>query len=179
MDAGFEKALRAQIDQLEAQRSRLQSDLNRIDGQLLGMRQALTLYLGDAAAQSSEATEGHQPSKRIPRVLDPEKNPGWALVLQTCEQAPASGVEVDELEQRAEQAGYKFHRGTLLANLSNAARAGVIQRVSTGRYRRERADEQQKDPDDSDSEAPNDTSVPHRPLGASNGAGAWATPETT
>jgi hypothetical protein len=137
MTSDFEKTIRAQIDQVEVQRARLQSDLARVDGQLVGLRQALSLFLGDVPMSNAQSRE--RPSgQRGSRVPDPAKNPSWAFVLATLEGAPPSGMSVDEIEQRGEHAGFPINHNTLLANLSNGTKEGIVQRVSVGRYRRDR-----------------------------------------
>jgi multidrug efflux pump subunit AcrA (membrane-fusion protein) len=134
MAVDFERQLRAKIDQLQIQRAKLEAELARVDGHLSGLRQAMSLFLGEQPTAPRVAQVRPAPGSRS-RTPDPARSPSWAFVLGLLRQAPAAGYHVDEIARRAEEAGHTMSRNTLRANLSNAYSERVVERVRTGRYR--------------------------------------------
>ena len=104
------------------------SEAMRIDGHLAGLHQALAMFLGESPAVKSTARQS--------RVPDPTKSESWAFVLRALEKAAPSGISADEIHEQAALSGHVMARNTLSANLSNAFKEGVVQRVSRGRYRK-------------------------------------------
>jgi hypothetical protein len=135
MHTDFRDALQAQIAELEDQQTKLKAELARVEGHLGGLRQAMALYLGEP--HSARGISRRPPSgARGSRVPDPHKSEAWAFALEKMEAAPFDGIHIDELSAEIASAGHEMSRNTLRANLSNAAREGVIDRVAYGRYRR-------------------------------------------
>jgi hypothetical protein len=132
MPADFESALRFEIASLEERRTKLTSELARIDGQLNGLQRALGLYLGETSVPHFALMRASREAK----APDPAKSESWAFILRLLEDAPESGFSVDEIAEHCAESGYSVARNTLLANLSNAYRDGTIQRVRTGHYRK-------------------------------------------
>jgi hypothetical protein len=155
----FEDALRLQIATLEERRAKLMTETTRLDGQLAGLCHALALFLGELPDSKSDARQS--------RVPDPTKSESWAFVLTVLEKAAPSGISADEIQEQAERAGHMIARNTLSANLSNASKERIIERVSRGRYRK-RASANGCDPADIESEP-----APHQsePLGLRTKAG--------
>jgi hypothetical protein len=132
MSADFESALRVEIASLEERRTKLTSELARIDGQLSGLQRALSLYRGETSGPPFALMRASRETK----APDPAKSESWAYVLRLLEDAPDSGLSVDEIADQCATSGYSVARNTLLANLSNASRDGTIQRVRTGYYKK-------------------------------------------
>jgi hypothetical protein len=132
MPADFANSLRLEIANLEERRAKLTSELARIDGQLSGLQRALSLYLGDMPAPRFAQIRASRETK----APDPAKSESWAFVLRLLEDAPESGLSVDEIAAHCVENGYNVARNTLLANLSNASQDGTIERVRTGYYKR-------------------------------------------
>ena len=132
MRSDFESALKHEIFSLEERRAKLTSELARIDGHLIGLQRALSLYLGETPAPR----RGLASASKETKAPDPAKSESWAFVLRHLEDAPDAGFSVDEIAAHCAQSGYSVARNTLLANLSNAYRDGTIQRVRTGYYKK-------------------------------------------
>jgi hypothetical protein len=137
MHADFESALQAQIIEWEERQSKLRAEIERIEAYLGGLRQALSLYRGEPTLAHRPVRGSSSPGGRGSRVPDPSKSEAWAFALSKLEGAPESGIDIDDLAAAIAGAGYEMSRNTLRANLSNAAKEGIIERVRYGRYRRE------------------------------------------
>ena len=137
MHADFESALQAQIAEWEQRQSKLRSEIERIEAHLGGLRQALSLYRGEPRPAHRPVGRSSSSGGRGSRVHDPNKSEAWAFALSKLEAAPASGIDIDDLDTAIAGAGYEMSRNTLRANLSNAAKEGIIEGVGYGRYRRE------------------------------------------
>jgi len=135
MSTDFEASLMREIAGLEERRGKVASELARIDGSLDGLRRAHAIYLGDA-----KPAVVHRNVARVPRqgkAPDPAKSKVWAYILGLLEDAPESGISVDELADRCAATGHHISRNTLRANLSNAFQDGAIDRIRVGYYRRQ------------------------------------------
>ena len=127
---GYEAALRAQISSMEDQRSKLLSELARLDGHIEGLYQALALYLDESRLRCISAAS----DPREARTPDPES--AWAHIMEMLENAAPSEVSVDAMDSFLARSGFGVARATLRTNLSKAVDAGSIERVRWGYYRK-------------------------------------------
>jgi hypothetical protein len=130
MDAADQ--IRSQILKLEDEVTRLQARTSELRGQLRGLRDALSIVLGDVLPPHRSVRTPQSAESRVP---NPSRSPGWAAALQYMERSHPTPRNVDEIEAATIEAGHPMARNTLRSVLSNASRAGIVERVSVGRYR--------------------------------------------
>ena len=96
----------------------------------------------------------------------------WRELFAKLPSAPEQGLTAAEFTGVVQQINPNIQPSAVRSQLSTAKKRGRLENIE-GRWRRIGGN------DSEEIEASDDTSVPHRPSEASNGAGAWAAPETT